>query len=125
MTHCRLSAVKCSAFWADGSAMLTMVASSTTMSWATPRRARTAHRLGRGIKWVSGLVVLITVLPGGVMYTLALIIHAVGINYKPVIISSVGIMPISAIIAGVMSSETCSAFPSAVVLLPRLAKQVM
>src|ERR1700749_4941438 len=65
MTHCRLSAGKCSARCADGSAMFTTVASSTTISWATPSRARTAHRLGRGVRWVSGLVVLITVLPSG------------------------------------------------------------
>src|ERR1700759_18203 len=65
MTHCRLSAVKCSAFCADGSAMFTMVASSTTISWATPRRASTAQRLGRGVKFGSGVVGLLTVLPSG------------------------------------------------------------
>src|ERR1700760_3013661 len=65
MTHCRLSAVKCSARCADGSAMFTIVASRTTISWATPRSARTAHRLGRGMRDVSGLVVLIRILPGG------------------------------------------------------------
>src|SRR5579884_791241 len=46
MTHWRLVAVKCNARWADGRAMFTTVASSTTISWATPSRARMAHRLG-------------------------------------------------------------------------------
>jgi hypothetical protein len=42
--HWRLSFVKCSAFCAEGSAMLTTVASSTTISWAIPRIARIAQR---------------------------------------------------------------------------------
>src|SRR5258707_6469476 len=46
MIHCRLSVEKCSAFWADGIAMVTIVASSTTISCAMLSRARTAHRFG-------------------------------------------------------------------------------
>jgi len=56
MTHWRLSVEKWSVRCADGSAMFTIVASSTTISWAIPRRARTAHRLGRRI---AGAVALI------------------------------------------------------------------
>jgi hypothetical protein len=36
--------VKPSARWADGSAMFTMVASSTTINWATPITARISQR---------------------------------------------------------------------------------
>src|SRR3954453_7832756 len=46
MIHCRLSVEKCSAFWAEGIAMVTIVASSTTISCATLSRASTAHRFG-------------------------------------------------------------------------------
>ena len=46
ITHCRLSVEKCSARCAEGSAMLTIVASSTTISCATPSSARTAQRFG-------------------------------------------------------------------------------
>src|ERR1700716_541736 len=46
MIHCRLSVEKCSAFWAEGIAMVTIVASSTTISCAMLSRARTAHRFG-------------------------------------------------------------------------------
>jgi hypothetical protein len=45
-THCRLSLEKCNARWADGSATVTIVASSTTISCATLSTASTAHRLG-------------------------------------------------------------------------------
>jgi hypothetical protein len=44
ITHCRSVVEKPSARWADGSAMFTMVASSTTISWATPTTARTSQR---------------------------------------------------------------------------------
>ena len=44
--HWRLSVEKPRSCCAEGSAMLTMVESSTTMSCATPRRASTAQRLG-------------------------------------------------------------------------------
>src|ERR1700753_3313057 len=44
MTHCRSVVEKPSARCADGSAMFTMVASSTTISWAIPMTARTSHR---------------------------------------------------------------------------------
>ncbi len=44
MIHWRLSFEKCSAFWAEGSAMLTIVASSTTISCAMPRIARIVQR---------------------------------------------------------------------------------
>src|SRR5207244_521385 len=37
---------KCSASCAEGVAMVTIVAYSTTISCATPSRARTAHRFG-------------------------------------------------------------------------------
>ena len=42
--HCRPSSPKCSAVWADGRAMFTMVASSTTMSWATETITRINQR---------------------------------------------------------------------------------
>src|ERR1700758_5229819 len=48
MIHWRLLVEKCSAFCADGSAMFTIVASSTTISCATPSSASTAQRLGAG-----------------------------------------------------------------------------
>ena len=44
MTHCRLALEKPSAFCADGSAMFTTVASSTTISWAVPSSARISQR---------------------------------------------------------------------------------
>jgi hypothetical protein len=46
MIHWRLSVEKFSASCADGSAMFTIVASSTTISCATPSSASTAQRLG-------------------------------------------------------------------------------
>src|SRR5207245_1287329 len=57
--HCRFSVEKCSAFWAEGIAMVTIVASSTTISCATLSRVRTAHRFGSrsvgasDIRWTS------------------------------------------------------------------------
>ena len=42
--HWRLSLEKCSAFCAEGRAMFTIVASSTTISCAIPRIARIAQR---------------------------------------------------------------------------------
>jgi len=56
MIHCRLSVEKCSAFWAEGSAMLTIVASSTTISWATPSRASTAQRFGSAELLVAAVI---------------------------------------------------------------------
>ena len=47
--HCRLSVEKPSAFCAEGSAIVTIVASSTTISCATLSRARTAHRFGSAV----------------------------------------------------------------------------
>ena len=44
MTHWRSVVEKPSARWAEGSAMFTMVASSTTMSWAIPMTARISQR---------------------------------------------------------------------------------
>jgi hypothetical protein len=44
MTHCRSVVEKPSARWADGSAIFTMVASSTTISWAAPTTARISQR---------------------------------------------------------------------------------
>src|SRR5580692_8826563 len=35
MIHCRLDVLKCRSRWIDGSATLTMDASSTTMNWPT------------------------------------------------------------------------------------------
>jgi len=43
--HCRLSSLKPSDACADGNAMFTMVASSTTISCATARTARINQRL--------------------------------------------------------------------------------
>ena len=47
MTHCRSAREKCSPFWMEGSATLTMVASSTTMNWAT----QTMTSVSQGLKW--------------------------------------------------------------------------
>ncbi len=44
MIHWRESLEKPSSCWADGSAMFTIVASSTTMSWAMPMTARISQR---------------------------------------------------------------------------------
>src|SRR5215471_14617994 len=44
--HCRLSVEKPSAFWAEGIAIVTIVASSTTINCATLSSARIAHRFG-------------------------------------------------------------------------------
>src|ERR1700722_3576442 len=47
----------CRACWAEGRAMVTMEASSTTISWATAMTARAAQRLGsasRGLSCVGG-----------------------------------------------------------------------
>src|SRR5919108_2258560 len=43
-THCRSTVVKCSARWADGSAMFITVTSRTTMSCASPITARMSQR---------------------------------------------------------------------------------
>src|SRR5450755_2721573 len=56
MIHWRLSVEKCSARCAEGSAMLTIVASSTTISCAVPRSARTAQRFGSEWFWVSAVI---------------------------------------------------------------------
>ena len=45
MIHSRSSVENCRALCADGSAMFTIVTSSTTISCATPSSAKTAHRL--------------------------------------------------------------------------------
>jgi hypothetical protein len=44
MTHCRWSSEKPRSAWADGSAMFTIVTSSTTSSWAMPMTVRISHR---------------------------------------------------------------------------------
>src|SRR5215469_1239312 len=43
-THCRSALENPSALWAEGSAIVTIVASSTTISWASPTTARTHQR---------------------------------------------------------------------------------
>ncbi len=43
-THCRSALENASARWAEGSAMFTIVASRTTISWASPTTARTHQR---------------------------------------------------------------------------------
>src|SRR5580704_17888754 len=48
MTHCRLATEMLSALCAEGSAMVTMEASKTTISWAVITTARIDHRLGSG-----------------------------------------------------------------------------
>ena len=45
MIHCRALSEKPSASWAEGRAMLTIVASSTTISWAIARMTRISQRL--------------------------------------------------------------------------------
>src|SRR6202020_1967469 len=106
--------------------MFTIVASSTTISWATPRSARTAHRLGRGIKWVSGLLVLIKVLPGGSDEDLSTNHPCCGYQLQSGNDFRAGHdAQISAILATVMNPQNCSCTPSAMILLPRLSKQVM
>ena len=47
-THCRSLFEKPSACWADGSAMLTIVASSTSINWATATMPRTIQRRSSG-----------------------------------------------------------------------------
>src|SRR5271166_3090093 len=57
----------CSDFWAEGRAMVTMEASSTTISWATAMTARAAQRLGsasRGLRCIGGSIESITVVMG-------------------------------------------------------------
>ena len=46
MTHCRSALAKPRSVWIAGSATFTIVASSTTMNWATVTSARTSHLLG-------------------------------------------------------------------------------
>src|SRR5216683_8323431 len=46
--HCRSPLEKPSACWADGSAMFTIVPSSTSISWATAATTRTSQRLSAG-----------------------------------------------------------------------------
>ncbi len=46
ITHCRLATEMCRAFCADGRAMVTIEASSTTISWAMTTTARIDQRLG-------------------------------------------------------------------------------
>ncbi len=52
-THCRSTVVKCSALWADGSAMFITVMSRTTMSCARPITPRISQR-----RWSSALLVV-------------------------------------------------------------------
>jgi hypothetical protein len=52
--HCRLSVEKPSEFCAEGVAIVTMVASSTTISCATLSKASTAHRFGSAVRGFSG-----------------------------------------------------------------------
>src|SRR5215471_694849 len=47
-THCRSTVEKCSARWAEGSAMFTIVASRITINWARPMTARISQRRGSG-----------------------------------------------------------------------------
>src|ERR1700716_4166085 len=47
-THCRSLLEKPSACWADGSAMFTIVPSSTSISWATAATTRTSQRRSAG-----------------------------------------------------------------------------
>src|SRR5882724_2298782 len=47
-THCRSLLEKASACWADGSAMFTIVPSSTNISWATATTTRTSQRRSAG-----------------------------------------------------------------------------
>ena len=47
-THCRSPLEKPSACWADGSAMFTIVPSSTSISWATAATTRTSQRRSAG-----------------------------------------------------------------------------
>ncbi len=44
ITHWRLSSEKPRSAWAEGSAMFTIVASRTTISWASPSTARISQR---------------------------------------------------------------------------------
>ena len=45
ITHCRLDGLNRSPRWIEGSATLTIVASSTTMNWATQTITTTSHGL--------------------------------------------------------------------------------
>ena len=54
-THCRSMSEKPRTCWAEGSAMFTIVASSTTISWASATTARISQRRGSGPADVAGL----------------------------------------------------------------------
>src|SRR5829696_2076206 len=47
--HCRSASLMPRSRWADGSAMFTIDASSTTISWATPITSSASHRLWSGL----------------------------------------------------------------------------
>src|SRR5450755_2186123 len=97
MIHCRLSVEKCNADCAEGSAMFTIVASSTTISWATPSRASTAHRLGSAIEARVGMLTLIGVLPVAVIDHHSRTIRATSMTYKTRTINSAPKMPDTAL----------------------------
>lgn len=48
ITHCLLPSEMPRSVWAEGRAMFTMVASSTTISWARAMNANAFQRLGSG-----------------------------------------------------------------------------
>ncbi len=55
MTHCLLPSEMPRSVWAEGRAMFTMVASSTTISWASAMKASAFQRLGSGIRGSAAL----------------------------------------------------------------------
>src|ERR1022692_5121462 len=93
MIHCRLSVEKCNARCAEGSAMFTIVASSTTISWATPSRPSTAHWLGTAIEARVGVLVLIGVLPVAGIDDHSRTIHAASMNHDTRTMSATPTMP--------------------------------
>src|SRR5450755_1103636 len=93
MIHCRLSVEKCNARCADGRAMFTIVASSTTISWATPSRPSTAHRLGSAMARRVGVLMLIGVLPVAVIDDNSRTILAIGMTHEPGAMSLPPTMP--------------------------------
>src|ERR1019366_3891260 len=93
MIHCRLSVEKCNARCADGSAMFTIVASSTTISWATPSRPSTAHRLGSAMGGRVEVLMLIGILPVAVIDDHSRIVHVASMKHEPWTISLLPTMP--------------------------------
>ena len=108
--------------------MFTIVASSTTISCATPSRASTAHRFAGLVSvvlacWRSSEI--LRFLGGAVMNHNSRIIHVAYINCEAMITRSTRKILDSCYTGGAMTSENHEYAASSMVLLPRLTKQVV